>query len=117
MELALSLGDTPKPFQFLDKPQKMVSKDLGFCMGLGKSSTAEDGDHHQSRGCRESDGERRGSSDLPVQLDLLPFSPVIRSQTSSSQQLSFSWLTQHCNFPQFISQIFFFLVEFYTFFA
>lgn len=96
MELALSLGDTPKPFTCLDKGQKMVNRDLGFCMGLGKGSSAADqgGDHHQSRNSREGDGERRGSSDPPLQLDLLPFSPVPRSQTSSSQ-LSFSWLTQH----------------------
>ncbi|XP_071909170.1 homeobox-leucine zipper protein HAT14 isoform X1 [Coffea arabica] len=93
MELALSLGDTPKPFTFLDKAQKVVNRDLGFCMGLGKGAADRGGDH-QSRNSRESDGERRGSSDPPVQLDLLPFSPVPRSQTSSSQ-LSFSWLTQH----------------------
>ena len=99
MELALSLGDTPKPFTFLDKAQKVVNRDLGFCMGLGKGAADRGGDH-QSRNSRESDGERRGSSDPPVQLDLLPFSPVPRSQTSSSQ-LSFSWLTQHCNFSLF----------------
>lgn len=94
MELALSLGDTPKPFSFLDKPQKMVSssgggRDLGFCMGMGKGSTATtaaaDTDNQEE--------ERRGSSDPPVQLDLLPFSPVPRSQ--NAPQLSFSWLTQN----------------------
>ncbi|GMJ12023.1 homeobox from Arabidopsis thaliana [Hibiscus trionum] len=36
MELALSLGEPPKPFPFLEKTPKLSrSKDLGFCMGLG----------------------------------------------------------------------------------
>ncbi|KAG6427017.1 hypothetical protein SASPL_111256 [Salvia splendens] len=39
MELALSLGDTPKPFSFHEKPQKIHSKDLGFCMSTGKVSS------------------------------------------------------------------------------
>lgn len=105
MELDLSLGDTPKPFTFLDKRQRMVSRDLGFCMALGKSTTsAEGGGDHQSRSSRESDSEKRGSSDPPLQLDLLPSDPVQRSQASS--QLSFSWLTKHCNFPHFITEIF-----------
>ncbi|KAL2326908.1 hypothetical protein Fmac_020335 [Flemingia macrophylla] len=67
MELALSLGDTSKAFT------------------LPTKHTMEKPSH---------DDERRGSSDPPVQLDLLPFSPVQRSQPSS--QLRIPWLTQAC---------------------
>ncbi|XAR70044.1 hypothetical protein NMG60_11001862 [Bertholletia excelsa] len=86
MELALSLGDAPKPFSVLDKAgQKLVNKDLGFCMGLGPLIN---GRSHE----REEE-ERRGSSDPPVQLDLLPFSPVPRSQPLS--QIRFPWLSEN----------------------
>lgn len=88
MELALSLGDTPKLFSFLDKPQKMANKDAeGFCLGADKSSGGES----KSESSSDKD-EKRGSSDPPLQLDLLPFSPVPRTHTSSPP-LSFSWLT------------------------
>ncbi|CAK9169954.1 unnamed protein product [Ilex paraguariensis] len=106
MELSLSLGDTPKPFIFLDKSQKMVNKDLGFCMAtLGPliiNGRSEDkGDAGQShrhsktqRIIREEEDERRGSSDHPlVHLDLFPFSPVLRNQLPS--QLRFPLLTQN----------------------
>ncbi|KAA8518285.1 hypothetical protein F0562_015832 [Nyssa sinensis] len=80
MELALSLGDTPKPFTFLDKIQKRFDKDLRFCMALGPV-------------IRDENDRRRSSIlDPPVQLDLLPFSPVPRNQPSS--QLRFPWLTE-----------------------
>ncbi|GFZ20951.1 homeobox leucine zipper protein [Actinidia rufa] len=72
MELGLSLGDTPKPLTFIDKTQKMVSKDLGFRMGFNGRLTSQ-----------ESEEEKSGSSDPPVQLDLLPFSPVQRTQPPS----------------------------------
>ncbi|XP_042056835.1 homeobox-leucine zipper protein HAT14-like [Salvia splendens] len=89
MELALSLGDTPKPFSFHEKPQKIHSKDLGFCMSTGKVSS-DGGD--KSDESRFSDDPIRGSSsDPPVQLDLLPFSPVQRSHPSSDK-LPFPWL-------------------------
>lgn len=88
MELALSLGDAPKPFSFLDKTPKMSNKDLGFCMGLGSSSGGRSDEKTDSR-----DGERRVSSDPPLQLDLLPFSPVPRSQPPT--QLRFPWLTDN----------------------
>ncbi|XP_057782533.1 homeobox-leucine zipper protein HAT14 [Salvia miltiorrhiza] len=89
MELALSLGDTPKPFSFLEKPQKILSKDLGFCMGTGKVSSDGGEKNKKSDERRFSDGPT--SSDPPVQLDLLPFSPVQRSQPSSNK-LPFPWL-------------------------
>ncbi|KAJ1396050.1 homeobox-leucine zipper protein HOX11 [Sesbania bispinosa] len=76
MELALSLGDASKPFSLLDKnnPTKLPpNKDpLGFCIA------------------RNSSEERRGSSDPPIQLDLLPSTPVLRSQPSS--HLRIPWL-------------------------
>ncbi|KAF2307756.1 hypothetical protein GH714_031488 [Hevea brasiliensis] len=40
MELALSLGDTSKPFKFLDQTPKISTKDPGFCMGLETGFTA-----------------------------------------------------------------------------
>lgn len=43
---------------------------------------------------KRADAERKGSSDPPVQLDLLPFTPVLRSQPPS--QLRIPWLTQTC---------------------
>lgn len=78
MELALSLGDTSKPFS-----SKLSSKDLGFCMGLsgssfnGKSEEKSASDHHPP----------------PIQLDLLPFSPVPRAHHHQpSSQLRLPWL-------------------------
>lgn len=77
MELALSLGDTPKPFSFLNNPTNLSSKN--------------------SQDEKTSNNERRGSSDPPIQLNLLPFSPVLRSHPSS--QLPIPWLTQPCSTP------------------
>uniref|UniRef100_A0A2P2INN0 Homeobox domain-containing protein n=1 Tax=Rhizophora mucronata TaxID=61149 RepID=A0A2P2INN0_RHIMU len=86
MELALSLGDASKPFKFLDKNPKLTSKDLGFCMGLGVGFGASARSSQQEKG----DERRVSSSDPPVQLDLLPFSPVPRRLPSS--QIRFPWL-------------------------
>lgn len=74
MELALSLGDTPNlPFSFLDKPNKDPLPSF-FSTQQGKTSE-----------------EKRGSSDPPIQLDLLPFTPVLRSPHPP-----IPWLTQPC---------------------
>nr|KYP67720.1 Homeobox-leucine zipper protein HAT14 [Cajanus cajan] len=81
MELALSLGDTSKSFTL---PTKEAS---GFC--VAPSFTVGRGSEE-----KKSDDERRGSSDPPLQLDLLPFTPVQRSQPPS--QLRIPWLTQAC---------------------
>ncbi|XP_022846741.1 homeobox-leucine zipper protein HAT14-like [Olea europaea var. sylvestris] len=87
MELNLSLGDIPKGFTFLGKSREIDGEeDLGFCMALGMK-----GEDEISK--KETSERKRSSSDLPLQLDLLPFSPVPRSQTSSS--LRFPWLTQN----------------------
>ncbi|KAG8367955.1 hypothetical protein BUALT_Bualt16G0126400 [Buddleja alternifolia] len=76
MELGLSLGDTvPKPLQFLhdNKPQKIIEKDLGFCMAVGKMNSD---DENNGRSKETGLLDRASSSDPPVQLDLLPFDPV-----------------------------------------
>ncbi|XP_057983274.1 homeobox-leucine zipper protein HOX11 [Malania oleifera] len=97
MELALSLGDASKPFSFLEKPQNMADKDLGFCMGLGPGANERRRQNENFEGERDED-ERRVSSDPPVQLDLLPFSPVPRNPPPS--QLSFPWLPDHNLAPE-----------------
>lgn len=109
MELALSLGDTPKPFTFLDKnPKIMSNKDIGFCMALG---SAFSGRSDEKREIREGDDRRevirdgRDSSDPPVQLDLLPFSPVPRNQPPA--QLRFPWLADNCNVQFLLSAAYF----------
>ncbi|KAK8649327.1 hypothetical protein V6N13_130057 [Hibiscus sabdariffa] len=78
MELALSLGDSSKPFPFLEKTPKLClsSNDLGFCKEADR-----DGDH------------KRVSSDPPLQLHLLPFSPLPR--TPPSPQLRLPWLNDN----------------------
>ncbi|PSS36296.1 Homeobox-leucine zipper protein [Actinidia chinensis var. chinensis] len=85
MELALCLGDTPRPFSFLDKTQKMVNKDIGFCMALGPHINGRSQDIEETRG---------SSTNPTVQLNLLPFSPVQINQTPPSK-LSFPWLTKN----------------------
>lgn len=93
MELALSLGDTPKPFSFLDKPTNLATKDPpGLCIARGGPSFGAGKALEEKR---DDDG-RRGSSDPPLQLDLLPFTPVPRSHPSS--QLRIPWLSEACNF-------------------
>ncbi|KZV53315.1 hypothetical protein F511_07609 [Dorcoceras hygrometricum] len=87
MELALSLGDTPKPFSFLEKSVQVAVVDedqLGFRMAAGKLCTSG----------AENGGER--TDDPPVQLDLMPFSPVHRSQSSILfTKFPFPWPAQN----------------------
>ncbi|XP_009604044.1 homeobox-leucine zipper protein HAT14 isoform X2 [Nicotiana tomentosiformis] len=106
MELALSLGgDTPKSFLFLEKSSSSSSlheklnssKDLGFCMGLGKCNEDKIRKNKQRRSQDlKEDHESKGSSDPLLQLDLLPFSPVSRD---TSSQLHFPWLTENTAEP------------------
>ncbi|KAJ7971431.1 Homeobox associated leucine zipper protein [Quillaja saponaria] len=96
MELALSLGDTPKPFSFLDKATKMPNKDLGFCIALGNGLSKEMKNHSGSSSSHENERSslRVSSSDPPLQLDLLPFSPVPRTQQPPPpSQLRIPWLS------------------------
>ncbi|KAG5552340.1 hypothetical protein RHGRI_010427 [Rhododendron griersonianum] len=95
MELALSLGDTPKSFSFLDKSAAAINRvknEVGFCMGLGGPSAKDFGsDQIRSLG-DEREENTRGSSDEPVvQLDLLPLCPVPRNQPVSLE-LRLPWL-------------------------
>ncbi|OIV95456.1 hypothetical protein TanjilG_06918 [Lupinus angustifolius] len=85
MELALSLGDTQKPFSLLhNNPSSTLhnNKDpTSLCITLGGASFSG-----------KSQDKRRGSSDPPLQLDLLPSTPVLRPQQPSSH-LQIPWLT------------------------
>ncbi|CAI0406628.1 unnamed protein product [Linum tenue] len=90
MELALSLGDASKPFKFLDKAAPTKDHHLGFCMGLGGGGGG---------GGRGDDGRRMNASastdpQTPLQLDLLPFSPVHRRPTAAApaSEARFPWL-------------------------
>lgn len=92
MELALSLGDTPKPFSFLEKSQKILGKDLGFCMAAGKlSSDAEKNTKSDETGFSAASTRASPSDPPPVQLELLPFTPVQRTQPPPAK-LPFPWL-------------------------
>lgn len=103
MELALSLGGsngnpTLKPFSFLENKSSAmgIGDDLGFCMGLVKSNNS---DGLSSR-LPENMNTGAGIEDpSPVQLDLLPLSPVHRHQSGS--QLRFPWLSDNRKFDFF----------------
>ncbi|GMN55341.1 hypothetical protein TIFTF001_024460 [Ficus carica] len=112
MELGLSLGDPPNPFGFLEKHNRgNDNKGSAFCMDLsiGPCGTGEDGGGGGERVWREEEEpeepERKeqqgsGGNDVvciaqienivandkpgtsPVQLDLLPLSPVPRTTSS-----------------------------------
>ncbi|KAG4916022.1 Homeobox-leucine zipper protein HAT14 [Glycine max] len=75
MELALSLGDTPKPFSL---PAKNDS--VSFKIALGD--------------------DKRVSSDPPVQLDLLPSTPVL-----PSSRLRIPWLSDALGMERVTSEI------------
>ncbi|XP_071737514.1 homeobox-leucine zipper protein HAT14-like [Rutidosis leptorrhynchoides] len=89
MELALSLGDSPKPNsstnQNSSQPQKM--EELGFCMGLG-SNNSQIHDHKPKI-------FREKNDPPPRQLDLLPFSPPVRqSPPPPPPHHPFPWLSR-----------------------
>ncbi|XP_075474404.1 homeobox-leucine zipper protein HAT14-like [Primulina tabacum] len=91
MELALSLGDTPKPFSLHEKSQKILGMDLGFCMAVEKD---ENNGGRGEETTASSESERRASSSDPtVQLRLLPFSPVHTSHPPSNYKFPFPWST------------------------
>ncbi|KAL6523204.1 Homeobox-leucine zipper protein [Orobanche gracilis] len=99
MELGLSLGDPPKTFPFLEKSQKTLGKELGFCMALGNRDSIDIGEKHDGHDKEPifSDDRPRidSSSDpSPVQLDLLPFSPVHKSHPSSDKFPFACWLNE-----------------------
>ncbi|XP_059645542.1 homeobox-leucine zipper protein HOX11-like [Cornus florida] len=102
MELGLSLGDASKPFGFLSKDHTEIKSSnnnntLGFCMALGITSSngrqeqeREKTHHHHHHHQSERNGtDQTVSVDPPVQLNLLPLSPVPRHSPSYHQ--SFPW--------------------------
>ena len=63
-------------------------------MGLGNGFRSQgDTFEAESREASKDGDDKRVSSDPPLQLDLLPFSPVPRTQPSS--HLRFPWLTDY----------------------
>ncbi|CAN1133689.1 Homeobox-leucine zipper protein HAT14 [Linum perenne] len=98
MELALSLGDASKPFKFLDKSASRISTtDHHLSFGIGGSGGAAP---TSPAGSRETiDGSARvspaGHPQLPLQLDLLPFSPVGKRPSgaaAAAPEVRFPWL-------------------------
>ena len=106
MELALSLGNSG-----------VVSNSVGFCMGSLSSlsavtrSTVEklegDNDENSMKNDDHDHDDRKenvisclSSDPSPLQLDLLPFSPVPRS-TQPPPPLRFPWLADNCTFLPF----------------
>lgn len=103
MELGLSLGDPSRPFGFLAKDREVKTTStsrnggVGFCMGLGinnsngkqeqeerekASGNGEEESEETLRRSRRNGGDhQRLSVDPPLQLDLLPRSPVPRNTT------------------------------------
>ncbi|XP_054816883.1 homeobox-leucine zipper protein HOX11-like isoform X2 [Prosopis cineraria] len=86
MELALSLGDAPKPFSFLDKVTDKHGQEPGFCIPLVAGFAAKRWNH------RDSDEDSRSSSGPPVQLDLLSLTPL----PPPPSRLSIPWLSRPC---------------------
>jgi len=86
MELALSLGDTPKAFSLFENPTKLPNK--GFCIPLEEHGLAE-----------KSSDQKSDSSDPPIQLNLLPSTPVLHSQPSPL--LRIPWLNGASKHPLF----------------
>lgn len=102
----MSLGDTPKPFSLLDhhkRSQQQKMKDLGFCMGLGGTRNLEDLNMRREKD--DENGHRKTSSSSssppppppspPLQLDLLPFTPVLRSPPPPPSHRCFPWMSKN----------------------
>lgn len=94
MELALSLGDTPKAFSLFENPTKLPNK--SFCIPLEEHGLAE-----------KSLDQKIDSSDPrpPIQLNLLPSTPVLRSQPSPL--LRIPWLNSASNTLSFLVFVFY----------
>ncbi|KAI3760556.1 hypothetical protein L1987_50952 [Smallanthus sonchifolius] len=102
MELALSLGDTPKPISIADQSgsQQQKVKELGFYMVLGSNSQIQD--HHHKNNLEDDDKTNCSSSSSdprPSQLDLHPFSPSLHQSPPPPpppppSHRPFPWLSQ-----------------------
>ncbi|OAY40114.1 homeobox-leucine zipper protein HOX11 [Manihot esculenta] len=94
MELGLSLGDASKPFGYMDKSRditRTTSSSLGFCMALsiGPNPTNQQELEQQHSNDTSTDSEPTTKINTPttfspvdpplIQLDLLPNTPVPRS--------------------------------------
>lgn len=127
MELGLSLGDaatTSKPFGFMEKSTQLTNKvTSGFCMGLsiGTNHTLqeedEDKDDHKLSNNIDHNSDNTNtrtatvqankgtiltvdtSTDPPIQLDLLPNTPVPRNQNSILTLASDNGTQNHFFFP------------------
>ena len=116
MELGLSLGDaaaaTSKPLGFMEKSTQLTSKlTFGSCMGLSIHTLQEEEDHkliddHNSDSTNSRTATKQASktvdtsADPPVQLDLLPNTPVPRNQNTTLTTLPSDNGTQnHFFFP------------------
>lgn len=128
MELGLSLGEAPKPFGFLEKPRDQVinnknnNRGSGFCMALSIgpcSSTGRENDQNEADEPEKEKQQQRDDTEVendpsvstdspPVQLDLLPRTPVPRSHI-------FPWIssengeTYNTHMPKSLPKIFLFL--------
>ena len=95
MELGLSLGEAPPAKSFSPACKRGLAGGaelrLGFCVGLEGDAAAENGTAPADDGTAKEDRGRRwiSAAESPVQLDLLPLSPVHRM--ASSQALVFPW--------------------------
>ncbi|CAN0927617.1 Homeobox-leucine zipper protein HOX11 [Linum grandiflorum] len=107
MELALSLGDTSKPFKFLDKSSVRTSTadhhHPGSCIAGGSGTgappppTTTTTTSSAAEIISSSINGRRvigdgSSSHRPFQLDLLPFSPAVAAKRPSPPETRFPWL-------------------------
>ncbi|KAI4323342.1 hypothetical protein L6164_022956 [Bauhinia variegata] len=105
MELGLSLGESSKPFEFMEKPREASNQlELGFntTLSIGPISRekdepeeeAEEEEKKKENRSNRKDHELQSlspkSSNNPVQLDLLPRAPVVIARNPLSQ-LSFPW--------------------------
>ncbi|XP_031496569.1 homeobox-leucine zipper protein HOX11 [Nymphaea colorata] len=92
MDLALSLGDSAKPFRFMAKTSH---NSVGFKMGLSLDTKEGHGEAEEGRIHVEDDEEERSSTDPPVQLDLLPLLPI--SHQHQAHQSGFPWPSENGN--------------------
>ncbi|KAI3806471.1 hypothetical protein L1987_22378 [Smallanthus sonchifolius] len=100
MELALSLGDTPKPISIADQSgsQQQKVKGLGFCMVLGSNSQIQDHQHKNFEDDDKTNCSSSSSDPRQLQLDLRPFSPSLHQSPppppKPTSHRPFPWLSQ-----------------------
>ncbi|KAI4333199.1 hypothetical protein L6164_018037 [Bauhinia variegata] len=98
MELGLSLGESPKPLEFMEKPREASNHlGLGFntTLSIGPISREKEQPDEEKVEKKENKSHEHHSlspksGNNPVQLDLLPHTPVVTARNPLSQ-LSFPW--------------------------